>query len=149
MLGKLFQLLFKWSQHQGCLCYCALGSGPRYQISMLVACVNQQKSKNLMPIIACIKLVILSLWVFKIVQSAKYVTEIIYLWPLPTVPWDSYMSINYHSSVEEADEIPDYPHASNELLQDLFCSKAGRAHICDVPVFVQVALSQHSSQQLL
>ena len=41
-----------------------------------------------------------------------------------------------HSSFEEADEIPDYPHSSNEFLQDLFCSKAGRAHICGVPVFV-------------
>ena len=60
-------------------------------------------------------------------QSVGFLT-----WPLPTVPWDSY----YHSSVEEADEIPDYPHASNEFLQDLFCSKAGRAHICEVPAFV-------------
>ena len=48
-----------------------------------------------------------------------------------TARWDSYISINYYSSIETGDEIPDNPHAYNEFLQDLFCSKAGRARICD------------------
>ena len=56
--------------------------------------------------------------------------------------WGSYMSIDYYSHVETGDEILDYPHTYNKLLQDLFCSKAGRAHICGCQVFVEVASSQ-------
>ena len=52
------------------------------------------------------------------------------------------MSINYYSSVETGDDIPDDLHAYNKFLQDLFCSKAGRAHLCGSRVFVEVARSQ-------
>ena len=41
------------------------------------------------------------------------------------------MHIDFYSRVETGDEIPDDPHAYNEFLQDLFCSKAGRARISD------------------
>ena len=52
------------------------------------------------------------------------------------------MSFDYYSSVETGDEILGNPHAYNEFLQDLFCSKAGRALICGSRGFVEVARSQ-------